>query len=1178
MSAEPAPRPFVHLHLKSQFTLLGGVGSPKAIVKQAAKMGMTHLALTDEMNLFGAVEFYKACKGEGIAPVIGAELIVAPGSRLEKNKARDNHRLVALVRNHDGYVALNHLLSEGYLTGRHYLPRIDKEILEQHRELIGKGLIFLSGDLRGEVPKLLGQERFDEARSAALWLRDLVGEGNFYLELMDLGWGSSSGSFETGVDQRKVNEQLRILSEQTGIPLVVSNNVHYPRQQDSFLHEVLLCLGMSNTLDEEFRFRFPSDQFFMKSSDAMYSLFAGDEQGLANTTDIAGRCIFDFEFGNYRFPVYPHLDGRTPEQVLEQLAREGLEERMQIVRARTPEGEWEQVQSEYDARLVEELGIIDSMGFAAYFLIVYDFINWAKKKDIPVGPGRGSGAGSLVLYSLRITDIDPIPYNLLFERFLNPERVSMPDVDVDFCQDRRGEVIDYVNDAYGGATRVTQIITFGKMLAKGGLRDVGRVMGLSYGDVDRVAKLIPDQLGITLPEAIAREPRLVRAMEEDPRIERLVQLATGLEGTTRHSSVHAAGVVIADDDLRSYCPLYKGAGDSDPSVTQFDMKWAEEIGLIKFDFLGLKTLTMVKNALDMARAAGKCEWDFFSFNNVPLEDEGVYELLTKGDTLGVFQLESSGMRELLRGLQPTRFEDIIAVAALYRPGPMGMGMHHTFVECKHGRQQVTYPHPSLRSVLSDTYGVIVFQEQVMQIAQIMGGYSLGEADLLRRAMGKKKEEEMARQRVRFLAGAAEQDIEESTASTVFDLMAEFAKYGFNKSHTAAYGFIAYQTAWIKKHLPAEFFAALLTIESSNTDKVLLYMDDARKHDIEVLPPDVNESVLKFTVVGEKVRFGLTAVKGVGQGAVEAILEAREQCGGFKDLDDFVGAIDVSRVNKGVLEALVKCGAFDSMGYTRASLLPCADRLLEAARQKTRDRQSGQVGLFGAGHVGDVGRLNVPELPEWPERERLEKEKEALGLYITGHPMNAFAAEVETFATATTAELRELKVGAELRIAGVVGSMKVIVTKSKGERMAFVQLEDLLGSVELTVFPRTFAKVEHWLNTDVPLLVKAKLDEFTEDGGAKLLADDVQPLAEVRESQTREVCIELGVDDGSEERLDVLRALIERHPGNAPIRLTWKLPQESEVVVALPAQWKLQPSQEMLEEAEAVFGRRVTSFT
>jgi len=1177
MPAERAETPFVHLHLKSQYSLLGAVGSPGQIARQAARFGMSHLALTDEMNLFGAVEFYKACKEEGITPIIGAELIVAPGSRLDKNKVRENHRLVALVRNEAGYVALNHLVSEGFLTGRHYVPRIDKDVLDEHREAMREGIVLLSGDLRGEVPKLLSQERFDEAREAALWLQELVGEGNFYLELMDLGWGSTTGGLDGTVDQRKVNDELRRLSAATGIPLVVTNNVHYPRQQDSFLHEVLLCLGMTNTLDDEFRFRFPSDQFFLKDGAAMAALFEGDEQALANSNDIAGRCIFDFEFGNYRFPVYPHLDGRTPEEVLQQLAREGLESRMQLVRTRSDESEWAAVQVQYEERLEEELGIIDSMGFAAYFLIVYDFINWAKEKDIPVGPGRGSGAGSLVLYSLRITEIDPIPYNLLFERFLNPERVSMPDVDVDFCQDRRGEVIDYVNDAYGGATRVTQIITFGKMLAKGGLRDVGRVMGMSFGDVDRVAKLVPDQLGITLPEALAREPRLVKATEEDPQVKRLVELATGLEGTTRHSSVHAAGVVIADDDLRRYCPLYKGSGDSDPSVTQYDMNQAESIGLIKFDFLGLKTLTMVKNALDMARAAGKTEWDFFSFNNVPLEDDSVYEMLAKGDTLGVFQLESSGMRELLRGLQPTRFEDIIAVAALYRPGPMGMGMHNTFVECKHGRQQVSFPHPSLRPVLEDTYGVIVFQEQVMQIAQIMGGYSLGEADLLRRAMGKKKQKEMDKQRVRFLEGAGSKGIDERTATAVFELMAEFAKYGFNKSHTAAYGFIAYQTAWIKKHLPAEFFAALLSIESANTDKVLLYMDDARRHDIEVLPPDVNESSRRFTVVGDKVRFGLTAVKGVGQSAIEAILEAREQCGGFDALDDFVGAVDVSRVNRGVLEALVKCGAFDSMGHSRASLLGITDRLIEAARQKTRDRESGQVGLFGAASDASVGRLNIPDLPEWAERERLEKEKEALGLYITGHPMKAFAAEVESFATATTADLCDLKVGTEVRIAGVVGSLKVIVTKAKGKRMAFVQFEDLLGAVELTVFPRLFEKVEPWLNTDVPLLVKAKLDEVTEEGGAKLLAEKIEPLADGREAETRELWFDLAVDEGTADKLGALRSLIERFPGEAPVRLRYRLPEEVQVVISLPPQWRVQPSQEMLEAVEAAFGRQVTAF-
>jgi len=1173
---QAAGQPFAHLHLKSQYSLLGALGSPKKIASRAAELGMQHLALTDEMNLFGAVEFYKACKDQNVQPIIGAELIVAPGSRLEKNRARDNYRLVALARNEVGYVALNHLVSEGYLSGRHYVPRIDRDLLEEHRDKLREGVILLSGDLRGQIPRLLAQERYDDAREASLWLQSLVGEGNFYLELMDLGWGATQAGLGGEADQRVINERLRKLSAETSIPLVVTNNVHYVRSEDAFFHEVQLCLGMTNTLEDEFRFRFPSDQFFMKDAESMYALFEGDEGALANTLAIAERCSFDFEFGNYRFPVYPRLEGRTPEVVLGELAREGLEKRLQVVQGRTEEADWPETEASYRARLEEELQIIEQMGFAAYFLIVYDFISWAQKKDIPVGPGRGSGAGSLVLYSLRITDIDPIPYKLLFERFLNPERVSMPDVDVDFCQDRRGEVIDYVNEAYGGETRVTQIITFGKMLAKGVLRDAGRVMGLSFGEVDRIAKLVPEQLGITLQEAVAKEDRLVKAMEEDPKIARLIEIGMGLEGTTRHASVHAAGVVIADDDLRRYCPLYKGSGDTDPSVTQFDMKWAESIGLIKFDFLGLKTLTMVKNAIDMAREAGKCEWDFFSFNNVPLDDEGVYGMLTRGDTLGVFQLESSGMRELLRGLKPTRFEDIIAVAALYRPGPMGMGMHNTFVECKHGRQQVRYPHPSLRPVLEDTYGVIVFQEQVMQIAQIMGGYSLGEADLLRRAMGKKKKEEMDRQQVRFLEGAQANGIEEKVAVEVFELMAEFAKYGFNKSHTAAYGFIAYQTAWLKHHLTAEFFAALLTIESSNTDKVLLYMDDARRHDIEVLPPDLNESQLKFTVVGEKVRFGLSAVKGVGDSAIAAILEARDECGGFDTLDEFIGGIDPSRVNRSVIEALAKCGAFDSLGHSRASLLDSLDLLVEAGKRMARDRDSGQVGLFGGGG-GSPARLKIPELPEWPQRELLAREKEALGLYITGHPMSAFSSEVETFTSATSADLHELRAGAEVRLAGMVGTLREVVTKSKGQRMAFVLLEDMLGSVELIVFPKVYEKAEVWLKTDEPLLVKAKIEEVTPEGVVKLIAESVDLLASVRESQTREVRFEFRGEEATPETLETLKKLLESCSGSTPVKLQLTTAQGARVVLALPEAFSVHPGQDMVEQAETLFGRTVTAF-
>ena len=1173
MSEAPA---FAHLHVKTQYSLLGAHGDPKAYVKQARKLGMRHLAITDEMNLFGAVAFFQACRKEGIHPVIGVELIIAPGSRLEKNKARENFRLVALIRNHDGYVALNHLLTEAYLTGRHFVPRIDKDLLEEQRERIGKGLILLSGDLRGELGRLLARGKVDEAREAAIWYRDLAGEGNFYFELMDLGWGSLPGAVDGESDQRKINEQLVELGRELGIPCVVSNNVHYAKQDRAFHHEVLQCLGMSNTLEDEFRFRFPTDQFFLKTPQQMHALFEGHDEALANTVAIAERAEFEFEFGNYRFPIYPGLGGRTPEEVLRELAAEGLAVRLKVVKNKqTGDRPWAEVEAEYRERNELELKIIEQMGFAAYFLIVYDFINWAKEQDIPVGPGRGSGAGSLVLYSLRITDIDPIPYNLLFERFLNPERVSMPDFDIDFCQDRRGEVINYVNDAYGGSTRVTQIITFGKMLAKGVLRDVGRVMALSFSEVDKIAKLIPDQLGITLSGALEQEPRIRTLMLEDPRYGRLVNVAMGLEGTARHSSVHAAGVVIADDDLRLYTPLSKGSSDTDPVVTQFDMKYAEEIGLIKFDFLGLKTVTQVKRALDMAREAGKTDYTFLSFNEVPLDDPDVYRLLAKGDTLGVFQLESSGMRELLRGLRPTRFEDIIAVAALYRPGPMGMGMHTAFVERKHGRERVTYPHDMLQEILGDTYGVIVFQEQVMQIAQKMGGYSLGEADILRRAMGKKKLDLMAEHRVQFTAGATAQGVSEEQASEVFDLMSEFAKYGFNKSHTAAYGLIAYQTAWIKAHLPAEFYASFLTIESSNSDKVLQGIDDARKHGIEVLPPDVNESVLQFAVVGDKVRFGLTAVKGLGDGAIEAILAARAEHGVFERIEDFLSNLPPQKVNKSALEAMIKCGAFDSMGYTRRSLHEALERLIDYAKRQAEDKNSGQVGLFAMAGAG-AGRLNVPKVPEWPERQRLKREKEALGFYITGHPMNAYAAEVSSFTTTTTAGLGDLRGDAQVKMAGIVSAMKVVITKKKGERMAFVTFEDMLGSVEVTVFPKTFAEAEVHLITDEPLLLTAKLDDRAEEG-VSLLADQVELLADVREEQTSEVRFCLGVAEASEAQLKTLRGVIEKFPGPASVRVELKTPEGAEVMLALPEAWRVQASRDMVEAAELAFGRRVTAF-
>lgn len=1173
--ADPQPAgSFVHLHVKSQFSLLSALGTPGELVARARALGYSALALTDEMNLFAAVEFAKECKDQGLRPIIGAELIVAPqDATTDRNKPRENHRLVALVEDERGYRSLNYLLTQAHLHGRYFVPRIDKPLLEAHHE----GLILLSGDLRGEVPRLLGQGRYDDAAAAATWFRDLMGPDHYFFELMDLGWGASNGGLGGEPDQREVNQRLRQLAAQLGIRCVVTNNVHYEQQKDAFPHEALLAIGMQNTLSDVGRFRFPSDQFYLKSPAEMAALFPDDDAARQATVEIAERCHFKFEMGKYRFPIYPRLDGRTPEDVLEALSWEGLQSRFETFRRSWPAEKldrWDHWERRYRERLEMELKVIRQMKFSAYFLIVYDFIRYAKENDIPVGPGRGSGAGSLCLYSLRITDIDPLPYNLLFERFLNPERISMPDVDVDFCQDRRGEVIQYVNREYGGETRVSQIITFGKMLAKGVLRDVGRVMGLTPQESDRLAKLVPEELGITLEQAEAKEPKFKEALDADPRLRRLFEIAKVLEGTTRHCSVHAAGVVLADDDLREYCPLYKGSADEDPVCTQYDMKWAEKIGLIKFDFLGLKTLTQVKHALDMARVTGRTEWTFSTFNDIPVDDPAVYRMLSRGDALGVFQLESSGMRELLRAMKPTTFEDIVAVAALYRPGPMGAGMHHTFVECKHGRTQVKYPHPSLVPVLKDTYGVIVYQEQVMQIAQVMGDYSLGEADLLRRAMGKKDAKEMAKQRDRFLQGTRAKGIGDENANEVFDLMAKFAEYGFNKSHTAAYGLIAYQTAWLKCHLAPEFFAALLTIESGSTDKVLLYLDDARKHGVEVLPPDVNESERAFTVVGGRVRFGLGAVKNVGESAIESILAARTAGGRFVDLGDFVARVDLRRVNKRVLESLVKCGAFDSMGLSRAAILTQIDKVLEYGQNRAKDANSGQVGLFGA-KAKQVGVLRLQTMPEWPDNERLSTEKEALGFYISGHPMDAWGAEVRRFAPTTTAELAERKREDVVKLAGLPGAVKVIRTKAKNEEMAFVQFEDKVGSVEVTVFPRTWAEIGPLFALGEPLLLEAKIDDVAEDG-VKLLAEGAELLAQVRERDTKEVRFELRPEDADDAHLAGLRALLAKHPGQAEARILLQVAPEVRVRLHLGPTARVNPNGRFMHEAGELFGRRVVA--
>ncbi len=1150
-------QPFVHLHVHTQYSFLQSLIKVPALLTRVRELGMDAVAITDQGNMFGAVEFQTKAAAAEVHPIIGAEVYVAPGScRERKGKQRDNHHLQLLVRDEEGYVNLCRILTAGYFDGFYYVPRVDREVLAAN----AGGLIAITSSMRGEVAMAMSRGDEEAAREAAGWMAQTFGEGNLFLELQDLGWDR----------QREANDRMRHVAGAMGLPLVASNHVHYLEQEDAFPHEVLMCLGGKQTLDDVGRFRFPSDQFFLKSPAQMWALFPDDPEALTNTVSIAERCRYRFPETTYHFPTHPDMKDDDPSAILTRLAGEGLERRLDLLRRRVGDERYAELEPVYRARLEEELGIIDQMGFPTYFLIVHDFVRWAKENDVPVGPGRGSGAGSLVLYSLRVTEVDPIRFDLLFERFLNPERISMPDVDIDFCQDKREEVILYVNETYGGRERVCQIITYGKMLAKAVVQDVGRVMGLEFNERLAIAKAIPDQLGISLQRAQEIEPRLREMRDGDPRVAKLLQIADRLEGNIRQAGVHAAGLVISDAPLTDYLPL---AVVSDTVTTQFDMKYVEKIGLVKFDFLGLKTLTQIDEALRIARARGKTDMEFLHFNEIDVEDERTYELLARGDTLGIFQLESSGMRQLISAMKPSTFEDIIAAVALYRPGPMGAGMHMEYVDRKHGRSRVSYPHPSLEPILSNTYGIIVYQEQVMQIARELAGFSLGQADLLRRAMGKKIAAEMEAQGGAFLRGARERGIDEAKAQEIFDLLASFAAYGFNKSHSAAYALIAYQTAYLKAHFPEEFYASLLTIESSNTDKVLLYVDDARQHGIKVLPPDVNESRWRFTVVEGGIRFGLTAVKGVGDVAIHNILDARKALGRFDTVDQFLSHLDLQKVNKRVVEMLIKCGALDSLGHTRAGLMEGLDGLMESAARSARDREIGQASLFGATEPGVAAR--VPEVPEWPERQRLAFEKEALGFYITGHPMDGYAEEVRRFGSHDTRRLADASDGDAVSIAGILVGVQRKINKRE-EPWCVARLEDMVGGVVVKFFARRYAKLEDVLVEDVPLLVEGRVQVQT-DGSIELLGDDARLLSDVQRDRTRQMRIDLPIDALETERLERLRDLFAEHPGDCAVTLRLTIAGETEVDVALPGDLTVNACDDLRDAVNRIVDARAVRF-
>ncbi|ABC83212.1 DNA polymerase III subunit alpha [Anaeromyxobacter dehalogenans] len=1197
---------FVHLHLHTLYSLLDGAIRIKDLLKTVKAKGMSSVAVTDHGNLFGAVDFYKKAKEAGVKPILGMEAYVAGDKGRTDRSERIGRHLILLAKNAEGWANLRYLSSKAFTEGFYYDPRIDKQLLRDH----SKGLVGLTACLAGEVPRLARQGDMDGARRVAREYRDIFEPGSFFLEVQSNGMR----------EQLDVNAKLAQLGRDEGIPLVGTADAHYVSRQEAKAHEVLMCIASNKTFQDPKRLRHDTDGLFVAGPDEMAAALPDFREALDNTLRIAEMCNVELPLGKTFLPSFTLPEGMSEDDYIVKLAREGLDRRFREI-----DGKYPHDRDLYRQRLEMELGVIKKMGFPGYFLIVQDFINWAKEHHIPVGPGRGSGAGSIVAWSLRITDLDPLRWNLLFERFLNPERVSMPDFDVDFCQNRRDEVIQYVRGKYG-QDNVGQIITFGSLKARSVIRDVVRVMGLPFAEGDRIAKLVPDPVqGKTPPlkelvfgsDKMPAEPRLKELYDKPTVISQwvddkgvqnkvttkdLLDIAMSLEGLNRQAGLHAAGVVIADKPLWEYVPAYKD-DKSEMLVSQFAKEEVEAAGLVKFDFLGLKTLTVIDDALRMVKR-NHPEMKDFAASDIPIDDPAVYELISRGDTGGVFQMESSGFTEMVVKMKPSRFEDVIAAGALYRPGPLdqkledGRTMVDVYIDRKHGREKVQYPHPSLEKVLEPTYGVIVYQEQVMQISQVLAGYSLGQADLLRRAMGKKKAEVMAKERVGFLAGAVANGVDDKVAGGIFDLMEKFAAYGFNKSHSAAYGLLTVQTAWLKAHYPVEFMAALISSEASNTDKVVLHISEARASQLEVLPPDVNESDAAFGAFPPgaespkgsrgRIRFGLGAVRGVGDSAVQAIVEARAS-GPFKSLFDLAGRVDSKKINKKVLEALVKSGALDFEGVPRWQLYFGIDAAIAAGASAQADRASGQASLFGAltpsaateakpryPRPGDaVGEVNVEE---WPERVRLAFEKEALGFYLTGHPLMGYEREVRRYASSTCAAVAHKRHGDKVTVVGVVASLRERMNKEKGTRFGFLTLEDLTGTTEVICWAsrpaqngrpaqKGWSDWEHFVKGDEPVLVHGEVrinNREEENPRAEITALDIEPLAAVRNQKTSEIALRIDADRLTAARAGDLRALLGRFSGSCPVTVRAVIPEQTETTIAVPL--KVQPADELLESA------------
>jgi DNA polymerase-3 subunit alpha len=1155
MGVGTSVRPFIHLHNHSDFSLLDGASRVHEIVDLAAQYGMPAVALTDHGNMFGAIAFFQAAKQRGVKPILGCEIYVAPGSRFDRSPgggiSDTNNHLVLLAESYQGYTNLVKLVTAGYLEGFYYKPRIDKELLASH----SAGLIGLSACLKGEVPSAALRGAEDAMLKAAGTYEDILGKGNFFLEIQDQGLE----------EEVTVNTRLMELARQTGLPTVATNDCHYIRREDALAHDILLCIGTGKKASDPDRMRYRGEEFYFKSSEEMSEVFQGYQEAYDNTLAIAERVNLDLERDNFHLPQFAVPEGESIEGYFEKVVWQGFRERMKRIEERHAAGEFRHSIGDYEPRLKGEIEIIQKMGFAGYFLIVWDFIRFAREKGIPVGPGRGSAAGSLVAYSLRITDIDPLEHGLIFERFLNPERISMPDIDIDFCEARRGEVIDYVTERYG-RDNVAQIITFGTMKARAVTRDVGRVLDIPYPDVDRIAKMIPPTLDATLDKAMQEVPQLRDAAEADPRIGRLIDVAKRLEGVSRHASTHAAGVVIAPKPLTEFLPLYRGSRGE--ITTQYAMKEIEDIGLLKMDFLGLRTLTLLDNCVKLIdRQLGeKIELD-----RLPLDDAKTYQLFSEGQTFGIFQFESDGMRDILRRFKPEKLSDLTALNALYRPGPIRSGMIDDFIKRKHGKVPVRYLVPALQEILEDTLGVIVYQEQVMQIASRLAGFTLGEADLLRKAMGKKKADVMEAQREKFIAGAVATEIPEKKAQKIFGLMEHFGGYGFNRSHSAAYALLAYQTAYLRANYPVFFMAALLTSEKTNTDKVVHYLQVARKMGIGILPPDINESGLDFMVVDGQIRFGLAAIKNVGHSAIESILEARVRRGGrFESLIDLCEHVDLRLVNKRVLESLIKSSSLDSLGGRRSQLYAIIDRSLDYGQRVQRERESGQANLFGDadGRRQHPELSRFPDLAEWSERERLGHEKATLGFFLSGHPLDRFAEELATFASATTSQISEKAGEREVAVGGLIANMRTLRTR-KGEPMAIVRLEDQEGAAEVVVFPDAYKEYYGLLSQDTEVLVKGK-PEAGEDL-PKILASELIPLEEVAQREASSMTVRVPLESFLEDTLPHLRELLEANRGECPIRFELFRDHEFSLAMKPHPYLRVRPSPEFVSSLEAMCG-------